>query len=177
MSKQVKDLVAKDVARRLDGVEDAVLVNVIGMGANETVVLRKQLREKKISLLVVKNSLAKRATEGTPLASAFEGAEGCLAVVWGSEDFISLVKEVTKLDKGSEFKAFEARGGVMDGEPLTSDKVKEISKWPNRLEQLSILMGQILSPGAKLQSQLVAPGGALASQIEQKSEEEEGGGE
>ena len=69
MSKQVKDLVAKDVARRLEGVEDAVLVNVIGMGANETVVLRKQLREKDIRLLVVKNSLAKRATEGTPLAS------------------------------------------------------------------------------------------------------------
>ncbi|MFV1963811.1 MAG: 50S ribosomal protein L10 [Pirellulaceae bacterium] len=173
MSKHVKQLVVQDIARRLDGVDDAVLVNVVGLGVNDTVVLRKRFREKDIHLLVVKNSLAKRATEGTPLAKVFEGAEGALAMVWGGEDFVSLVKEVTQLDKSTEFRAFEARGGVMDGEHLTPEKVKEISKWPNRLEQLSILVGQILSPGAKLQSQLTAPGGALASQIEQKSEESE----
>jgi ribosomal protein L10 len=130
------------------------------------------LREKDIELLVVRNSLAKRATEGTPLAPAFEGVEGTLAVVWGGEDFISLIKEVTKLDKSKDYEEFEARGGVMDGEQLSADRVREISKWPNREEQLSIVSGQILSPGAELASQLVAPGGALASQIEKKSEEE-----
>ena len=171
MSKYVKDLVVQDLRRRLDGVDDAVLVNVVGMHGNETVVLRKQLRDKGIGLLVVKNSLAKRATEGTPLNAAFEGAEGALAVVWGGEDFVSLVKEVTTVDKTGGFEKFEPRGGVMDGEHLTPEKVKEISKWPNRMEQLSLLMGQILAPGANLVSQLTAPGGALASQIKQKSEE------
>jgi large subunit ribosomal protein L10 len=173
MSKFVKELVTNDIRKRLEGVDDAVLVNVIGIEANDTVSLRRQLREKDIHLLVVRNSLAKRATEGTPLAPAFEGVEGTLAVVWGGEDFISLVKEVTKLDKSKDFKEFEARGGVMDGEQLTADRVREISKWPNREEQLSIVSGQILSPGAELVSQLLAPGGALASQIEKKSEGEE----
>ena len=171
MSKYVKDLVVQDLRRRLDGIDDAVLVNVIGMEANETVVLRKQLRDKGIGLLVVKNSLARRATEGTPLNAAFEGAEGALAVVWGGEDFVSLVKEVTTVDKTGGFEKFEPRGGVMDGEHLTPEKVKEISKWPNRMEQLSLLMGQVLAPGANLVSQLTAPAGALASQIKQKSEE------
>jgi ribosomal protein L10 len=173
MSKFVKQLVTDDIRKRLEGINDAVLVNVIGIGANETVALRRQLRDKDIHLLVVRNSLAKRATEGTPLAPAFEGAEGTLAVVWGGEDFISLVKEVTELDKSSDYEEFEARGGVMDGEQLTADRVREISKWPNRQEQLSILSGQILSPGGQLVSQLLAPGGALASQIEKKSEEQE----
>ena len=171
MSKYVKDLVVQDLRRRLDGVDDAVLVNVIGMAANDTVVLRKQLRDKGIGLLVVKNSLVRRATEGTPLNAAFEGAEGALAIVWGGEDFVSLVKEVTTVDKTGEFEKFEPRGGVMDGEHLTPEKVKEISKWPNRMEQLSLLMGQVLAPGANLVSQLTAPGGALGSQIKQKSEE------
>jgi ribosomal protein L10 len=171
MSKFVKQLVTDDIRKRLEGVNDAVLVNVIGIRANETVALRRRLREKDIDLLVVRNSLAKRATEGTPLAPAFEGAEGTLAVVWGGEDFISLVKEVTKLDKSKEYDKFKARGGVMEGEQLTADRVREISKWPNRQEQLSIVSGQILSPGAQLVSQLLAPGGALASQIEKKSEE------
>ncbi len=172
MSKYVKQLVTNDIRKRLEGVDDAVLVNVVGIEANDTVLLRRQLREKSIELLVVRNSLAKRATEGTPLAPAFEGVEGTLAVVWGGEDFISLVKEVSRLDKSREFEKFQARGGVMDGEQLTADRVREISKWPNRQEQLSILSGQILSPGAQLVSQILSPGGALASQIEQKAKEE-----
>ncbi len=171
MSKYVKGLVVEDLKRRLSGVDDAVLVNVIGMEANDTVSLRKQFRDKGIGLMVVKNSLAKRATEGTPLNAAFEGMEGSLAVVWGGEDFVSLVKEVTDVDKNGGFEKFEPRGGVMDGEHLVPEKVKEISKWPNRTEQLSLLMGQVLAPGANLLSQLNAPGGALASQIKQKSEE------
>ncbi len=97
--------------------------------------------------------------------------EGSLAVCWGGEDFVDLVKEVTELDKSDEFDKFEARGGVMDGESLTSDKVKEISKWPNRAEQLSLLAGQIMGPGATLAAQLIGPGGTLVGQIKSKSEE------
>ena len=58
----------------------------------------------------------------------------------------------------------------MDGERLTAPQVEQVSKWPSRTEQLSILLGQILSPGAMLASQLNSVGGALASQIEQKGE-------
>ena len=171
MSKAVKDLEISGLSKRLEGVNDCVLVDVIGMEANNTCALRKRLRDKNISLTVVKNGLARRATEGTPLAPAFEQMEGSLAVCWGGEDFVDLVKEVTELDKSDEFDKFEARGGVMDGESLTSDKVKEISKWPNRAEQLSLLAGQIMGPGATLAAQLIGPGGTLVGQIKSKSEE------
>jgi len=172
MSKYVKDLLTREVSKRLEGVSDALLVNVVGLDANQAVGLRQDLRAKNINLLVVKNSLAMRATEGTSLAPAFEGLGGTLALVWGAEDFVSLVKEIDKLDKSKDFEAFQTRGGVMDGEQLTPERVKEISKWPSREEQLSLLIGQILAPGANLLSQLAAPGGALASQIEQKSKED-----
>jgi len=172
MSKYVKDLLTQEVSSRLEGVSDALLVNVVGLDANQAVGLRRDLRAKNINLLVVKNSLARRATKGTTLAPAFEGVDGTLALVWGAEDFVSLVKEVDKLDKSKDFEAFQTRGGVMDGEQLTPERVKEISKWPSREEQLSLLVGQILAPGANLMSQLTAPGGALASQLEQKSKED-----
>jgi ribosomal protein L10 len=170
MSKYVKDLVSKHYAQRLEGVDDALVVNVIGLDANQSVVLRKELREKNIQLLVVKNSLAKRASEGTPLAPVFEGAEGSLAIMWGSEDAISLAKEATKLQNDKDYEAFETRGGVMDGEVLSADRVREISKWPSREEQLSLLVGQILGPGANLGSQLLGPGRSLASQVKQVEE-------
>lgn len=173
MSKQLKNLIAEEVKQRLAGVNDALLANVIGLDSTNTFALRKELRSKNISLLVVKSSLARRATEGTPLGKAFENNEGSLAVVWGGEDFVSLAKELVAIHKKPEFEKFTAKGGVMDGEKLTAEKVTEVSKWPNRAGQISIVLSQVLSPGAKLLSQLNGPGGKLLSQVKKKSEGEE----
>jgi large subunit ribosomal protein L10 len=175
MSKYVKDLITDTLKQRLDGVNDLLLVDVVGMKNEQNVVLRKGLREKQIELLVVKNSLARRATEGTALAPAFEGVEGTMAVVWGGDDIVSLAKEVIRLSEQADFAPFAAKGGVMDGQQLSADEVKQVSKWPSREEQLSILVGQILSPGATLAAQLISPGAKLASQIKQKGEEGETG--
>ena len=173
MSKYLKNLITDDLKNRLDGVSDMLLVDVIGMEANSNVELRKELRDKGIQLLVVKNSLARRATEGTSLAPAFEGVTGTVAVVWGGEDVVSLAKEVTKLAEDAKYEPFAPKGGVMDGSALSAEDVKLVSKWPSRTEQLSLLVGQILSPGANLVAQLKGPGGKLASQIETKAEGEE----
>jgi len=129
----------------------------------------------------VKNALARRATEGTSLASAFDRTEGSLALIWGAEDFISLCKEMVELYKKPDYEKMKAVGGVMDGERLTAEKGEEVSKWPNRVGQLSILLGQILSPGATLLGQLAGPGGSLGSQVQQiadgKAGKEAGAGE
>lgn len=173
MSKVLKNLIAEEVKQRLTGVNDALLVNVIGLDSTNTFNLRKELRSKNINLLVVKSSLAKRATTGTPISRAFDDTEGSLAVVWGAEDFVALAKELVDLHKKPEYEKCTPKGGVMDGERLSPEKVTEVSKWPNRAGQISIVLGQILSPGSKLLSQINAPGGKLMSQVKQKSEGEE----
>ncbi|MGY8768609.1 MAG: 50S ribosomal protein L10 [Pirellulales bacterium] len=167
MSKYLKDLITKDISKRLEGVDDLLLVDLAGLKANDAVVLRKRLRDRdnSISLLLVKKNLARRACEGTPLAPAFESIEGSAAIVWGGEDVIDLAKEVISLDGDADFEGFNAKGGVMDGEALTPARVKEISKWPNRTEQLSLLSGQILGPGRNLSAQIKGPGAKLASQV------------
>ena len=168
MSKYLKQLITDQLSSELEGVTECVLVNVIGLSANETVDLRKQLREKDIRIRVVKNSMVMRAVEGTVLAPAFEGANGTLAVCYGGEDFVTLVKEVHRHQKDEDnFEQFVAKGGVMDGETLTPEMVAEVSKWPSREEQLSILVGQLLGPGRTLLAQLESGGANLAAQIDQ----------
>ena len=169
MSKAVKEMITDDIRQRLSGVGDALLVNVSALDANRVYRLRKELREKNIHLLMIKNSLARRAFAGTSLYPMVEGLDGPAAVVWGSTDIIDLAKHITKYVGDKQFDKFEARGGVMDGAKLSAAEVQQVSKWPNREEQLSILIGQILSPGAKLVAQLTAVGGALASQIKEKA--------
>lgn len=177
MSKLVKDMIAQDLRRRWQGVEGALVASVAGMDAITNGRLRAELRKQNVSLLVVKNSLARRASEGTPLAPAFEQMEGSLAVLWGGPDIVSLAKTVTKLASQKPFEKFEPKGGAMDGARLSADQVKQVSKWPSREEQISILLGQILAPGALLASQLNSIGGALASQIKQIAEREEAAAE
>ena len=170
MSKFVKDLLTRDLRNQLTGVDDALVVNVIGLDAIKTTKLRGELRKKNIKLEVVKNSMARRATEGTPLAPAFEGIEGTMAIVWGSDDFVSLTKEVVRLSEVKEFDGLTARSGAMDGAKLSPAEVKDVSKWPSRQEQLALLVGQILGPGARLAAQLKGAGGALVSQVKTHAE-------
>lgn len=175
MSKYVKNLISDHVREKLKGVNDALLVNMVGLSANANYRLRTVLHQKNIRVMVVKNTLAARAIAGTPLASMFDGVDGTSAICYGAEDIVSLAKEVTKLAKDPQFAPFSARGGVMDGQQLSGSQVADVATWPSRVEQLSILAGQILSPAANLASQLGSVGGALASQIEQRGKGEEEG--
>lgn len=173
MSKYMKNLQIGDVRKKLAGVNDALLVSISGMDAIKNQTLRAKLRSKNIHLMVVKNSLARQATEGTPLAAAFEQAEGSLAVVWGAGDVVSLAKEVVALAEDKGMAPFEARGGVVDGQRIGAAEVKDVSQWPSREEVLSKLVGQILGPGAQLAAILSGPGGTLAGQLKTIYEKEE----
>jgi len=173
MSKFVKEHLTDQVKKDLSGVNDILVVSLSGLSANNNYELRKRLRSKNIHVRVIKNSLARRATEGTVLAPAFVGLSGPAALVWGGEDIVSLAKEIMSLEKEKEFKLVAPRGGAMDGTPLSAADVKSVSTWPSRGEQLSILSGMISGVAATLSGQLISAGGALASQIKQKSEGEE----
>jgi len=171
MSKFVKSLISDQIRKRLAGVNEALLVNVVGLNSSATVKVRDELAKKNIRLMVVKNSLAARATEGTPLAAAFKDMTGTLALVWGGEDIVAVAKEVVRLTEVKELAKLETRGGVLDGAKLTSAEAKDVAKWPTRQEQLSLLVGQFLSPGSKLASQLLGGGGTILGQIKQRVED------
>jgi large subunit ribosomal protein L10 len=176
MSKFVKNHLTDQVKSDLKGVNDVLVVSLTGLSANTNYELRKRLRSKKIHLRVVKNSLARKATEGTVLAPAFVGLTGPAAVVWGGEDIVSLAKEIIAIGKEKDFKQVAPKGGAMDGSALSADDVKKVSSWPSRSEQLSILSGQISGLASTLSGQIIGAGGALASQIKQISEKEDKAG-
>ena len=165
MSKYVKDLITDELKNRLEGVDELLLVDLLGVENNKNCELRKKLREKNINVLVVKNSLARRATEGTSLRPAFEGLDGPCALVWGAEDIVSLAKEVSALIDSKQYGSLVAKGGVLDGQPLKPEDVKSISKWPSRVELISLVAGQAVGVPAELASQLVGVANQFASQI------------
>jgi large subunit ribosomal protein L10 len=171
MSKAVKEMLIKDIQTKLKGVNDALLVNVVGLNSENTAKLRTDLRKKNIHLSVIKNSLARLATKGTPLESAFGKSEGSLAVIWGGGDIVDLAKEVVRIAETKGFEKFTAEGGSVDGEALGKTGAKTVSSWPSRGEVLSKIAGQILGPGSQLSAQLIGISGTIAGQIKQKLED------
>jgi large subunit ribosomal protein L10 len=171
MSKAIKDMLVDDLKHRLQGVGDVIVVSLGQLDAQQTTTLRQTLRKKQIHLQLVKNSLARRATAGTPLAPAMENAAGMLALAWGGEDVVDLAKELDRISGDKQFEGFECRGGALDGGRLGADDVKRVAKWPTRSEQLSILSGQISSLASVLAGQILSAGGTLAGQLASRVED------
>jgi large subunit ribosomal protein L10 len=174
MSKQVKEMVMDELRSRLNGARDLLVVDVSRMDALSTNKLRLSLRQKQISMLTIRNSLAKRVLDdaGAALEPVLEGPS---TLVWGGQDVVALSKEIAAW--ADKIEHFNIKGGVVEGGGLDSEGVKRLSKSPSREELLSKIAGAILGPGSQLAAALLGPGAMLASQIKSLAEKEGEGAE
>lgn len=170
MSKVIKNHIMNELTRELDGHGEVLVVDVSGLTGNQVNDLRLALGEQDISLLTVKNSLARRACESIGLGAVGPILEGPSTLVWGGEDVVALSREITKWAK--EIGSLAVKGGTVEGKMLDAAGVDKLSKSPGRLELLSIISGLILSPGGNIAGALLGPGGRVAGQIKSKAEEE-----
>jgi len=176
MSKQVKNLIEKDLGRRLQGVESVAVINPRGINAIKNNQIRRKLHEKGAKMLVVKNTLVKRATAGTKLKGFEKLLDGPCAVVFGKASISAIARLL--LDEKKADEKIELRGVFFDGEVYTGeDGVKQVSKLPTREEAIGLLVAAMLSPGRKLAGALKGPGGklgAILKTIEEKAKEKGG---
>jgi large subunit ribosomal protein L10 len=168
MSKRVKSMVIEEIQRRLGDARDLLVVDTSlldGVTANR---VRLALQAKGVKLLTVKNTLAQQALRRAGVSGLDGLLTGPSTLVWGGEDIVQLSKEITKWAK--EIEKFQIKGGAVDGQPLDSQGVDELSKSPSRLELIGQIAGLLLSPGARLAAALLGPGGTIAGQLKTLSE-------
>lgn len=170
MSKRVKGMQITEIRNRLSGVRELLVVDssrLDGVTANRW---RLALRERGISALSVKNSLATRALQEAGLCGVERLLSGPSTLIWGGQDIVALSKEITKWAK--ELAPLKIKGGAVEGTSLDAAGVEALSKSPSREELIAQIAGQILSPGANLAAALLGPARLLASQVKQLSEKE-----
>ncbi len=164
MSKQVKQMIMDEYARRFAGHDDAVLVSLRGVDANSTNAIRQGLAQKEIRLTVVRNNLAKKSFEGTGLAGLAPLLEGPSTLAYGAESVVEVAREIVELVK--QFPDIELKGAILDGELFEGeDGIKRLSSFPTRDEAVAQDVTLILSPGRKLVGQIKGPGSRLAGII------------
>jgi large subunit ribosomal protein L10 len=176
MSKLVKGLITDELSNRLKDVDGLGVINPRGIDAIKTHGIRRRLREKGLRMLVVKNTLAKRAVGDGKLKGFDKLLDGPSAVIYGKASIAVIAKTLLEEKKNDE--KLELRGIFFDGEIYPGDKgIESASKLPTREEAIGALVGAILGPGRKLAAALKGPGGKLGAvlkTIEDKAKEKEG---
>lgn len=110
--------------------------------------LRKQAREANVSVRVVRNTLAKRAVEGTEFECAQEAFTGPSLLAFSMEDPGAAARLFKDFAKDNE--AFEVRALAVSGQLLGADSIDVLAKLPTRDQALSQLMSVIKAPVTKL---------------------------
>jgi len=162
MSKLVKDLITRELSTRLKDVDGVAVINPRGINATKNNGIRRRLHAKGLRMMVVKNTLARRATEGTNLKGFDKLLDGPSAVIYGNQSVPTIARLV--LDEKKADDTIELRGVFFDGEVYVGDKgVQQVSKLPTREEAIGQLVAAILGPGRKLAAAIKGPGGTLGA--------------
>jgi large subunit ribosomal protein L10 len=171
MSKYVKNLITTDLTKRFGDVDGVAVLNPRGIDANKNHAIRRKLHDKGLRMTVVKNTLAKRATQQSKLKGFEKLLDGPSAVIYGKASIADIARTLQDIKKDME--TLELRGIFFDGEIYPGeDGVKQVSKLPTREEAIGQLVALILSPGKNLAAALKGPGSKLGSVL--KTIEEKG---
>ncbi len=164
MSKPVKDLMMRDYQQKLEGEKNALLISIRGVPANDNNRMRLGLLEQDIRISVIRNNLAKRTFEDTPLSGLAPLLTGPSALAYGAESVVDVAREVMKWAK--QIESLELKGAILEGQLYEGEAgVEALSKMPTREEALGQAVTLILSPARNLMGAVTGPGAALASII------------
>src|SRR5437773_12538374 len=95
MSKKVKSLIEREVQSRLKGLDAIAVINPRGINATKTNLIRRRLHEKGMRMMVVKNSLARRAMDTSKLNGFDKLLDAPSAVVYGKASISAISRAVT----------------------------------------------------------------------------------
>lgn len=141
---ELKQPIVDAISEDIKDAQSVVLVDYRGLTVSQDTALRKQLREAGVTYKVYKNTLMKRAFDGTE----FEGLEGCLegpsAIAVSKDDATAPARILCQFAKTAQ--ALELKGGVVEGNVYDVAGLTELSQIPSREVLLSKLLGSIQSP-------------------------------
>ena len=127
--------------------------------------LRKTVRSAGGRYQVVKNTLAKRASEGTQVAEALQSLKGVSSIAYTSGDPVALAKALSKFADDNPEYSFKS--GVLEGRMISMKEVKALATMPSKEEIYSKLLFLMSAPAQRLVTVMSAVGRDLAVVINQ----------
>ncbi|MDO4472203.1 MAG: 50S ribosomal protein L10 [Bacillota bacterium] len=139
-----KQAIIDEIKDKFERAESAVVVDYMGITVAQADAMRKKLREANVDYTVYKNTLVKRAIDGTDYAPMAEVLEGPSALAFSYDDATAPARVLN--DAIKEFKKMEFKGGFVEGEYYDKEAIAQIASIPSREVLISKFMGSIQSP-------------------------------
>lgn len=142
MNRDQKATAVAEIGEELDAASAVFAVDYRGISVPQAAELRVRLQEADASFSVVKNRLAKRATESTGSSDLDEFLVGPTALTFIRGDAVLAAKEISDFIKKNNVLAY--KGGIMDGSALLPDQFLAIARLPG----VDVLRGQLVGLAA-----------------------------
>jgi large subunit ribosomal protein L10 len=153
LNRNEKAAVVTDVAAQVARSQTLALAEYRGLTVEHLNNLRRQARDKGVYLHVLKNTLARRAVQGTPFEVASDAMVGPL--IYGfSEDAVAAAKVLADFAKTND--KLIVKAGAYAGKPLNADGVKALAAIPSREVLIAQVAGLLKSPIQRLASVVAA---------------------
>lgn len=143
-----KKAIVAEVNEAAGGALSVVLADYRGVTSNGMGSLRKLAREQNVYLRVVRNTLARRAVEGTEFECIKDVLVGPTILAFSMEDPGAAARILKDFAKEND--KFEIKALAVGGELLGADKIDRLAKLPTRDQALGMLASVIQAPVTKL---------------------------
>ncbi|QFY43746.1 50S ribosomal protein L10 [Candidatus Methylospira mobilis] len=158
-----KKAVVAEVAAIAAQAHSAVAAEYRGLTVSELTELRKTARASGVYLRVVKNTLARKAVEGTEFACMQDGLVGPLLLAFSLEDPGSAARVIGAFAKTHD--KLVTKLVAVGGKQYGASELERLSKLPTRDEAIAILMGTMKAPIEKFVRTLAEPHAKLTRTI------------
>ena len=156
MKREKKAEVVQELQELMAKSSAGVLTGYQGLPTTELVKLRHKLREAKLELRMVKNTLARRAVNQSGKGFLTGHFDGPVALVLGYDDVVTPAKVLTEYIRSSGIN-MTLSGGFLAGRWLSLDEVNTLASLPSREVLVARVLGGLSSPIAGLVNSLSSP--------------------
>lgn len=164
LSLDEKKAVVAEVADVASSAHSAVAADYRGLTVYEMTDLRQKARAQNVYLKVVKNTLARRAVEGTEFECMSEGLTGPLMLAFSTEDPGSAARVIKEYAKTTS--RLEVRAVAIGGQVYGATELDRVASLPTRDEALAQLAGTLRAPLDKFARTLNEVPGKLVRTVE-----------
>ena len=129
---------------RLDKAVAGVIVNYSGINVADDTKLRKELREAGVNYTVVKNTMLELAIKDTSLEGLSTVLTGTTAIATSEDDYVAAARILGKFAENND--NFQLKGGFLDNEVISIEKLNALSKLPSREVLLATVLSAFQAP-------------------------------
>jgi large subunit ribosomal protein L10 len=158
-----KQAIVAEVAEVANGAFSAVAAEYRGLTVGELTELRVNARNQGVYLRVVKNTLAKRAVEGTEFECIADGLTGPLILAFSQEDPGAAGRVIKDFAKGHD--KLKVTMLAIGGKKLDASQLDVLAKMPTYDQAVSMLMSVMQAPITKLAQTLNEVPGKLVRTV------------